>query len=882
MKKTAEVESYGINRIGHFQAVQLPADIPADRQIRDFAGRGNEALAIGDRGLILKALTSTQPVVVASGLTSDLTGICASSAGYLVCSSQGELIYSTDGSLWSPWPVLDPKPLRAVAVSDRDLYVAVGDAGVILAGKSGQLVEVDSPTTANLIDVVYGQGIFLALTADGTVLRSTTGTLWEVAAHSALPDGLWRTLDYRNGSFGLAGDQGHVVTSQDGRTFKETLARSALDIRDLVLINDSQMIVLGTNSQFQYTNDGGKTWTDSSIETGLASQHIALLDDRHIVSSGRSGEIGLTPLVVEIKLDKPLVSGSFEAGDLIYLEKSFDELPASVITAEPVTNDSAGQFTPGGWEVFGASAVERTRLSSPDEGGQSSMHLTSTAAATSVNTAAATPASTAAATSASESAVILSQRLDPALFNRGSGRDIYQVELWMRQERITDQSAKIWLSGDFQSIGTTIDHVGTTWKKYTHTFVLPTTTIRKSGEVRLNISFSGAGELWLDRVFFGLSEQVPHGLDLALSQEIRSIQPSVLRLSFLPLGRSTVASQQWASTAGNDAPVFHAGQWSFPTGQALSSALQLAQEGPSDPWLVIDSNMSESELLNLLEYLAGPISSPFGQLRMSQGQILPWTERFNHVYLEIRDTEQRFTADFLRSDYVDWLIRTVSQSPYFNEVKNQLVFVDGMTYSDGVWRSSADYHTSELTGTYGGPGSNGIDAAVLDYYDQMPRNPSQSRQGWYELISPVKLTSVDSQQPTLADVLTMQLQELGTSAGLANLAITTPLSDQYRPQDSVAAKIAAFTRNSVVLDTIVAESKLKAFAFQSDAGDFVVLANVGQQPLSTRITGVIDVNGLTMTSFDQNGAILRERHLRTSHDLLTVLPGGVVILKKTA
>ncbi len=870
LKKTAKVADYRINRVGQFQAIQLPADLPAGRQILDFADRGNDALAIGEQGLILKDLASAHPAVVATSLTSNLTGICASSAGYLACSDQGDLIYSTDGSLWTSWPLVDPKPLRAVAVSDRDLYVAVGDTGLILTGKSGQLVEVHSPTSANLTDVVYGQGAFLALAEDGTVLRSTTGTLWEIILRPESTTNFWRTIDYRNGTFALAGDSGLVATSQDGRNFALTAATSKLDIRDLVLLTSRQIIVLGADNQFQYTNDGGQTWTDSSIKTGLASQRIALLGDNHIVSTGISGQLGLAPLVIEIKLDNPLVSGSFSAGDLLFLEKSFDELPDSAVNAKskvsiPGLTTVAGSlaeakaFTSSGWEVFGADA-ERTHLSSPDEGGQSSLHLSAPAA---------------------DSTVILSQRIDPALFARGNGREIYQVELWMRQQGIEDQNVKIWLSGDFTAIGTTIDHVGATWKKYTHTFVLPTAIIHQSGEVRLNISYSGKGELWLDRVFLGLSEQLPFGLDLDLINEIRTIQPSVLRLSYLPLGRSQLASGQWAMPSGNDAPVYRDGQWQYPSGQALSSAMKLAEEGHSDPWLVIDSNMSEDELLSLLEYMVGPISSPIGQLRMNQGRILPWTEQFNRIYLEICDTEQRFNADFLRADYVDWLIETISQSPYFNELKNQLVLVDGMDYSDGVWRSTADYHVSALEGQYLDATRNGIDEAILDYYDQMPRNPSQSRQGWYELISPVTYQSSGQLQPTLADILTLQLKELGTSAGVANLSITMPTASDYRAQDAVAAQIAALTRDSVVLNATSPENTLKAFAFRTDTDEMVVLANIGQQPQTARISGIVDPKDKVMTSFDQDGTILRERRLRASRDPLTILPGGVVILRKT-
>ena len=95
----------------------------------------------------------------------------------------------------------------------------------------------------------------------------------------------------------------------------------------------------------------------------------------------------------------------------------------------------------------------------PDESGLASMHLA------------------ASDTAAETDAVILSQSIDPNALMRRQGSDIYTIELWMRQEQIRDAAVQIWLSGAFQPIGTTINHVGSTWKKYTHTFVVPKSVI---------------------------------------------------------------------------------------------------------------------------------------------------------------------------------------------------------------------------------------------------------------------------------------------------------------------------------------------------------------------------------------------------------------------
>ncbi len=866
LKKSDKVANYGINRVGSFRAVQLPADVPEGRQINDFAHNQLTSIAVGNGGLILRDLSLATPSAVISGLSSDLTGVCATADGFIACSSAGDLISSPDGATWVAWPVINPRPLRDVAALGKDLLIAVGEGGLILAGSPGSLDPVVSPVDSDLIEAAASDRVALALAADGTVLRSTTGLFWDVVQKPGPAQDRWLALDYQNGTFVLAGENGRVGFSTDGLEFTLTESQSTHPIRDILLLSQKQLIVLSQDGIFQYSNDGGKTWSDAAMDTGFASVKIALLGDRQIISADAEGRLGLAPLVIEIELQNALVSGSFESGDLFYLEKSFAEIPLIPKLKTSAISTAGETVLPSqAWEVFGPGIMERTNLSIPDEGGHSALQLSFDAQADS-----------------SES-LILSQLIDPVRFVRKSRSDIYQVELWLRQEGIPDTSAQIWLSGDFESIGTTLDHIGSTWKRYTHTFVLPSNLLSSSSSVRFNVALTGGGRLWVDRIHLGRTDQPIHNLDADLTASMTGIKPTVMRFSGLSLGTSNLASEQWALASGNDAPVYTEGKFLYPEGQNLGAALALADAGKSDPWLILDSSMGEAELMHLLEYLAGPVSSPYGQMRLNQGQILPWTDLFDHVYLEIRDSDQQFSADFLRGDYVDLLIRSASQSPYYNVLKNKLIFIDGMTYSDGVWRSTADYHVSKLFGDYISAGQDGIAAAILAYYDRLPRNPSQTRQGIHELISPLDLLAEGQEQPELADLITLNLQELGTSSALSNLAwpettITTDLNIKLR---TVAASLTRQTANSLMLDTIRAESDLQVFAYRQGESTVVILANTGSQPHSARLTGLIDTKDLYLESYDAEGLLLRQRQIHRNRELLTVLPGGVVSLKNT-
>ncbi|NCA98118.1 MAG: hypothetical protein EOM70_01935 [Clostridia bacterium] len=844
LKKTATVSAYHSNRVGPFQLVQLPADLPAGREILGFADNGEVSIAVGKSGLVLRGLSQPQPDVVDAGTSADLTDVTVVNQGFLVTSTRGELIYSQDGQEWQSWLTAAKAPLRAVAASEEGLVVAVGDGGSILAGTAQTLATALSPTQTNLIDLAYGNGLFLALAEDGSVLRSSNGTFWRTVDSPATGSPFWRALAFADGVFALGGENGQIAFSEDGLQFNPAKTSPAVATIDLHLLSRTQVIVLGRDNRFHYSSDGGQTWSESDIDPGLDSRRLDVLGTRQIVSADASGQIGIAPLVIEITLSQPMVAGSFAAGDLLFLELSSQEIR-----------------TPDSWDVFGAQISERTLLSVPDESGQASMHLVAPATAT------------------PDDSVILSQAVNPDALTRHQGSDIYTIELWMRQEQIQDASVRIWLSGDFQPIGTTINHVGSTWKKYAHTFVVPKNVIMNADSVRFNVGFSGPGELWLDKVFWGQPSLNLIGLDASLSEHVGSIQSPVLRLSYLSLGSAQQPSFQWAQSPGNEAPVYQDDEWTYEGSRSLSPALEMARKAGSSPWLVIQPGMGETELLGLMEYLAGPITTPYGHLRMNQGEILPWVESIERIYVEFSDSESQLQTDTMRTGWVDWMIEVIRQSPYYNLLKNKLILIDGMSYSDGVWRSSADYHSSQLVGLYQGTNQNGVQPAVAAYFDQMPRNPAQTSQGWNEIIRVASLHGFEGLQPTLADLVQLQLEELGNSAGLVNLDLNEPWDKDYRPQDAIAARLLALPQDSRLLAADSPDDDVKAYAYSGPYGRKIVLANLATTPKSIRITGSLDAKGLLLSGFDKDGTLLRERKLSSSRETINILPGGVAVLE---
>ena len=98
-----------------------------------------------------------------------------------------------------------------------------------------------------------------------------------------------------------------------------------------------------------------------------------------------------------------------------------------------------------------------------------------------------------------------------------------------------------------------------------------------------------------------------------------------------------------------------------------------------------------------LGYLCGSVRSDYGRLRIDNGTALPWSRQYDTIYVEISDIDGIFETDLQRGAYVSHVMNIVSNSEYYAEVKDKIVFLDGMSYDGGTVMSNADYHTMDMT-----------------------------------------------------------------------------------------------------------------------------------------------------------------------------------------
>ncbi len=122
----------------------------------------------------------------------------------------------------------------------------------------------------------------------------------------------------------------------------------------------------------------------------------------------------------------------------------------------------------------------------------------------------------------------------------------------------------------------------------------------------------------------------------AVVERLRELKPGILR--YMDNGTS------FGSTIDNlIAPPFARMRAGYSEGNkeqidipiGLHEFLVLCQAVKAEPWFSMPMPMTPAEMRNLIQYLAGPASTPYGAKRAARGQTAPWTQVFPTIHLEL-------------------------------------------------------------------------------------------------------------------------------------------------------------------------------------------------------------------------------------------------------
>ncbi len=263
-----------------------------------------------------------------------------------------------------------------------------------------------------------------------------------------------------------------------------------------------------------------------------------------------------------------------------------------------------------------------------------------------------------------------------ALFERNL---FYRIEVNMSSS-VDGLPVSIWLEGQtFGSVG--MNNYEVPDRDVTLSYVFAVTESMLSDEsIRLNIAFSGDAVVNINSIYVGLDRYDINTVQPEFIETIASSSPSALRFENMNPGINGFSNDVYYGVSSD----------------SLESALQLSKNSNANPWIVFGPSITQSDVDNFLGYLCGSVSNEYGKRRIDNGTALPWNRQFDTIYLEICDSEGMFPTDFQKGAYVAYVMGLFAKSPFYIDIKDSIVFVDGMEYTGGVMLSNADRHASSV------------------------------------------------------------------------------------------------------------------------------------------------------------------------------------------
>lgn len=217
-------------------------------------------------------------------------------------------------------------------------------------------------------------------------------------------------------------------------------------------------------------------------------------------------------------------------------------------------------------------------------------------------------------------------------FLRFSGRELafesgksYRCEVWLRQEGL--QGPVTVQVGD--RVTKTFD-VGGEWQKFE--FDVPNEEPIGPKTYPLLIGATTPGTIWMDNLLVAQKDLASFAIFPQWMDALREFRPGVLRSMS---GRNLLTLDAWLSDGFARKLV-----WDVNAGPqsradfSLREQLELCRATGARPWLMTYVLLDDEELDHLMEYLGAPADVGYGKRRALDGQVQPWTEVFDAIYVE--------------------------------------------------------------------------------------------------------------------------------------------------------------------------------------------------------------------------------------------------------
>jgi len=943
LKMQAGVTDFKINQLGLWTSLAVPSGAAEGQKVTSLSSSSSMTVAVGDKGLLISDVTSSDPTILDLGVTGNFVSSSCISDRFYAVTNTGSFATSGDGKTWN---VFDPDTADSFSIhtvtSLGKVGIAAGDSGAILLCSGGNVISVPSGTSQSLLTSA-SDGISTVIAGmNGTALTTSNGVIFRELSLSEMPlyanTPNWQCSDYRNGYYILGGDMGQIALgSYSAETgifsFASHLAMDEsgafISIEHILFLASGEIIIMDDTGSLYCSNDSGDTWKLLSVNSMKTIDEIGQTASGKILLS-QGVTLQTTQLFTRIQFDEVQSENVFQAGDMCFLQRSIPSQSdqTSLVQLDQVSAVQTDSFFQKAntdlWQSMGVGTTMTMQDLAPSGGGSSSLRLVGSEV------------------QEGDQAHYVSQIISGSGDTPFHKSVLYQIKVWLKQDGISNGQVMAWISGKSVSAGTTFTDVGSSWRQYTYTFFLPSeATGANLGEIRFNIGFTGQGVLNIDKVYFGFQSNADSSLPDSFTAPVISSSPKLIRLDNIGLGQMGVSSQAWVLSSGNEGLSKSDSGFMASGCNSIDASLVLVRDAGSDPWLVIGSAASQPTVDNLMAYLCGSITDPYGKLRIENGTAVPWSTQFSQLVIEISDSNGIFSTDLQRGAYVDYIINLIQSSPYYNDNKDKFRFIDGMVYEGGTMLSEADYHASSLTvtnisvtaeGAAVVPFLESVSAGYASYFDTMPRTPSRPQQGADEWIRSSALSILLPQEQqnqtgtataavTAADCVQLLLNDLGkhTKTILSDLPVSKNGADVdtaflFASQgDTMSEKLLSAQNNKTMLavcsllsdsvygsavqvkmnppivsgvtdtaataDNTPVQSGLVTYGFKYQNQIQAIVANTSDQPELFLLEAEWSLKGVYAYRYSSEGDLIDKTKLGQRNNRINLLSGQVIVVK---
>jgi hypothetical protein len=176
-----------------------------------------------------------------------------------------------------------------------------------------------------------------------------------------------------------------------------------------------------------------------------------------------------------------------------------------------------------------------------------------------------------------------------------------------------------------------------TWQDYTLTFNANETG-SALGTVQLVFGAAGSS-LELDDVSMqqtNSSASNPTAFQDGVVNALKELNPGTIRMMAAGAALGSDLPNQIQPVSARYRGGFNADGTSVSdVAYGIHEFLQLCQTVGADPWITIPTATTPDEMTEFIEYLTGNGSDAWSALRISRGQVAPWTSVFNKIHLEL-------------------------------------------------------------------------------------------------------------------------------------------------------------------------------------------------------------------------------------------------------